>query len=207
MKPSRIIIFAKAPAPGFAKTRLIPVLGAQGAASLARRMLLHTLNEALAAGIGMVELCATPGIGDAAWRGVALPAGIEVTDQGEGDLGARMARAARRAIERGECVLLVGTDCPALSPDLLREALSELRRHDAVIHRAHDGGYVLLGLRRFDASLFADMPWGTDAVARLTLERLSVLGWAVHDGQVLHDIDAPGDLSHLPVQWRADTAV
>ena len=67
--------------------------------------------------------------------------------------------------------------------------------HDAVLHRAADGGYPLLGLRAFDASLFEDIPWSTAAVADLTLERMEALGWNVWLGETLRDIDVPADLA------------
>ena len=127
MTPTRIIVFAKAPQPGFAKTRLIPALGAEGAAELAQQMLLNTLFEALAADIGTVELCSTPAIDDVTWQDITLPLGIETTDQGEGDLGARMALAAERAIENAGSVLLIGSDCVEMSATLLREAFTRAR--------------------------------------------------------------------------------
>lgn len=197
MTSTRIIIFAKAPQPGFAKTRLIPALGAAGAAKLAQQMLINTLHEALAAGIGTVELCGTPKIDDVAWQGIALPLGIEISDQGEGDLGARLARASERAIENAEAVLLIGTDCVEMSATLLREAAQSLHEHDAVIHCTADGGYALLGLKRYSAVLFSDMPWSTDAVASTTIARIGQLGWTLHIGQLLHDVDAPQDLKFL----------
>jgi uncharacterized protein len=203
MKSTRIIIFAKAPRPGLAKTRLIPALGAEGAAVLAQRMLFHTVSEALAANAGIVELCVTPSINAAAWSDIQLPMGIEISDQGEGDLGARMARAAARAVERGEAVLLVGTDCVEMSDDLLREAWLVLHDHDAIIHCTSDGGYALLGLRRFSPFLFGNMPWSTDAVASTTIARLGQLGWSVHVGQMLHDVDEPQDLKYVSKQWRS----
>ncbi len=206
MRPTRIIIFAKAPEPCFAKTRLIPVLGAQGAADLARRMLLHTLNEALAADIGTVELCATPALNDAAWRAITLPVGIATSDQGEGNLGARMARAAQRAIEQGECVLLIGTDCVEMSAELLHRAGQMLGDHEAVIHCTADGGYALLGLTRFSPLLFNDIPWSTDEVASLTIARLGQLGRTLHVGAMLHDVDEPDDLDRLPPHWSVDVA-
>lgn len=200
-KPLRIIIFAKAPQPGLAKTRLIPALGEQGAASLACAMLLHTLQAALEAEAGTVELCVTPAIDDAAWRDVPLPDGIVISAQGEGDLGTRMARAAQRASEGGERVLLIGTDCVEMSASLLQQAARSLFDCDAVIHCTTDGGYALLGLDRFDASLFVDMPWSTDAVASRTLTRLGRLGWHTHVAQMLHDVDEPQDLKRLPAHW------
>lgn len=196
MTPVRIVIFAKAPVPGQVKTRLIPVLGAAGAAQLAARMLDRALEQALTAAVGPVELCMSPAPDAPEWAGINLPAGLDVSDQGEGDLGMRMARPAQRAVARGEAVLLTGTDCPDLSAARLRLAAAELAGHDAVLHPAADGGYPLLGLRDFDASLFEDVPWSTPAVAALTLERLAALGWKVWVGDTLRDVDEPADLLH-----------
>ena len=201
MKPTRIIIFAKAPQPGFAKTRLIPAIGQAGAAKLAQQMLFNTLHEAIASEIGTVELCVTPAIHHPAWRGIQFPAGIKISDQGEGDLGARMALASERALSNAEQVLLIGTDCVEMSGGLLREAAQALQEHDAVIHCTTDGGYVLLGLKRFEPFLFSDMPWSTDAVANTTIARIGQIGWSVHVGQTLHDVDDPQDLKYLPDHW------
>lgn len=195
MTSVRIVIFAKAPVPGRVKTRLIPVLGEAGAARLAARMLDLALDKARAAAVGPVELCMSPAPHSADWAGIPLPADIETRDQGAGDLGARMARAAQRALARGEAVLLTGTDCPELTAARLREAAAQLMSHDAVLHRAADGGYPLLGLRAFDASLFEDIPWSTAAVADITLERMAALGWSVWLGETLRDIDVPADLA------------
>lgn len=204
MKPVRILIFAKAPVPGRAKTRLIPALGEAGAARLARHMFKHALDQAQAAAVGPVELCMSPAPDTREWKDIPLPAGIETSNQGEGDLGERMARSARRCIEHGEPVLLTGTDCPDLTSERLRLAAERLAEHQAVLYRAADGGYPLLGLRAFDASLFTDMPWSTSTVADLTLERLAALKWRVWVGETLRDIDEPADLAWLPETLRPD---
>ncbi|MDP1525099.1 MAG: TIGR04282 family arsenosugar biosynthesis glycosyltransferase [Rhodocyclaceae bacterium] len=196
MSITRILIFAKAPVPWRVKTRLIPALGAAGAARLARRMLENTLANALDAVIGPVELCASPLISAPDWAGIPLPHGVECSAQGDGDLGERMARASQRAFAQNDRVLLIGTDCPGLSAGHLRAAAAALDGHAAAIYPAVDGGYSLLGLRAFHPSLFEDIPWSTSSVAKLTLARMQALEWSVWQGDVLTDIDEPADLVH-----------
>lgn len=208
MKPVRIVILAKAPLAGFAKTRLIPALGSQGAAALARRLLAHTLDCALYAGLGQVELCVTPSVLDPVWRTLAFSTQMVETlrwsDQGEGDLGVRLARAAQRTIKGGESVLLIGTDCPALGAAELQQAALALHSADASMVPTADGGYALLGLRRFHPSLFEGIAWSTDTVAFETLCRIGSLGWSVQSHPMLHDIDEPADLKWLPQEWREE---
>lgn len=187
---TRIVIFAKAPVAGKVKTRLIPALGAQGAADLAERMLADTCEEALAADIGPVELCLEHHPG---WTG-KIPDGVEVSDQGSGDLGERLWRAAERA---GLPLLLTGTDCPALDRHKLRAAAAHLATHDCMIHPTEDGGYALLGLTRLDRSLFTDIAWSTPTVAEATIGTIRALGWSLAVGETLHDIDVPADLVRL----------
>jgi rSAM/selenodomain-associated transferase 1 len=189
------VIFAKAPVPGKAKTRLIPALGQEGAARLAREMLEQTVSEAVATGLE-VELCATPAPSDAEWEPF-LPA-VEATDQGEGDLGERLSRAAARVIGTGENILLIGTDCPDLGRERLEAAAGALSDCDAVLYPARDGGYALLGLRCFDPSIFSGIAWSTATVAAETVARVEALGWMLHLGETLRDIDEPEDLAHLP---------
>ena len=201
----RLVVFAKAPQAGSAKTRLAPALGAEGAATLARTLLDHTLGQALAAGIGPVELCMSPGPDNAAWQGVTLPAGLTCTDQGEGDLGARMARAVQRVTtELQQPVLLFGTDCHALDATQLRAAAAALRQHDAALIPVADGGYVLIGLQAPCPELFEHMAWSTAGVAAETLRRLAARGLSTWIGPTLHDIDEPADLVHLPPHLQAN---
>ena len=193
------MIFAKAPQPGAVKTRLIPALGAVGAAELARRMLDHALQQALAAGAGPVELCMSPAPGDVAWRGVNLPAAVVCAAQDEGDLGQRMASAVHRVTTvHAQPVLLMGSDCPALTGQKISQAAGRLEDHDVVLIPAADGGYVLIGLKSPCQALFAQMPWSTSLVCAETLRRAATLGLKVWQGPLLHDIDEPADLARLP---------
>ena len=199
---TRIVIFAKAPQPGSVKTRLIPALGADGAAKLARCLLAHTLSQALAADVGEVELCMSPAPTDLAWQGIAIDNAVKQTAQEGGDLGARMARAVRRVSSQTQSpdrsVLLIGTDCPDLTSPLLKQAAQQLQMHDAVLLPAHDVGYVLLGLKSPCPELFTDMPWSTSVVAAETLRRMAMLKLSVWQGSKLHDIDEAADLQHVP---------
>ena len=196
MSSARIVIFAKAPVAGKAKTRLIPALGAAGAARLAERMLLDTVAEAEASGLA-AELCTSPAATDREWLPFLVASSLPMTEQGEGDLGARLARAAERVLAEGQKVLLIGTDCPELGRDRLRAAAAALNSHDAVIHPAVDGGYALLGLSRFDSSIFSGIAWSTASVAADTIARIEALGWSLHVGDTLRDVDEPEDLAQL----------
>jgi uncharacterized protein len=201
----RIVVFAKAPQPGLAKTRLIPALGAGGAAALARRMLDHTVQQALAACAGPVELCMSPAPADPAWQDIHLPDAVARTAQGEGDLGQRMARAVQRVTtEQRQPLLLMGADCPGLTAAHLSEAAAQLAQHDAVLLPVADGGYVLVGLKTPCPELFTHMPWSTSAVAAETLRRMAALGLRVWQGPQLHDIDEAADLAHLPIGFAND---
>ncbi len=193
----RVIVMAKAPVAGHAKTRLIPALGAEGAAQLAQRMLRHAIAQALAAEVGPVELCCAPDARHADFAELAADARVMLSEQGEGDLGARMARALQRALATHDRVLLIGTDAPALDAAVLRVARERLADHDAVLGPAFDGGYTLIGLRRFVPALFEAMPWSTPQVLARTRERLHAAGLHHAELAPLHDIDEPADLVHL----------
>ncbi|MDY0207998.1 MAG: TIGR04282 family arsenosugar biosynthesis glycosyltransferase [Pseudomonas sp.] len=202
-KPVRIVICAKAPLPGLAKTRLISALGAQGAAHLARQLLVFSVEQALKANIGIVELCVTPSMQDPIWHRMALSKALQWSNQDEGDLGDRLARVAQRVLANGEAVLLMGTDCPGLTAECIAAAAHALSHYDSCLVPVSDGGYALLGLNQYLGSVFIDMPWSTAAVARLTRERLLAQGLRLHERAELHDIDEPEDLQYLPAQLRA----
>ncbi len=180
---------------------MIPALGALGAAALARRMLDHSLAKAVEADLGPVELCASP-FAHPIWSTLGIPAEVLVTDQGDGDLGERMARACARVISAGEDVLLIGTDCPTCDAHYLRVMARAMLSNDAVIAAATDGGYPAIGMTRYDASVFQDIAWSTHTVLRETIAKFQSLQWRFEVFPELHDIDEPQDLIHLPPGWR-----
>ena len=202
MKPVRIIIFTKAAQAGFTKTRLIPALGKQGAANLAKKMLIHTLNQSLEAGVGPVEMCVTPPPTDSIWQEFAVLGDLEYSDQGTGDLGERLSRVTQRVIDKGESLLIIGTDCTQLTATHLQRAKESLHNFDSILIPATDGGYVLFGLNFFHASLFESIKWSTDTVYAETTERLKTLGRTIKIFPSMNDIDEPKDLKFLPSTWK-----
>ncbi len=198
-----LIVFAKAPVAGLAKTRLIPALGPDGAAALAARLLEHTLQQALALTVDHLELCVSPTDQHPAFdraRSIA-PGRLQLTLQGEGDLGQRMNRALSRVLASHKRALLIGTDAPSLNPARLEQAASALDTHPAVFVPALDGGYALVGLTRSIPHLFADMTWSTPQVMQHTRQRATQMGLKWVELAPVADIDEPADLVHLPGGW------
>jgi rSAM/selenodomain-associated transferase 1 len=192
-----LAVLAKAPTPGFAKTRLIPLLGAEGAAELHAMLVERTLRAARAAGFASIALWCAPGREHPFFASLAEGGALELRDQPGGDLGVRLLAAARAHLAAGP-VVLVGTDCPGLGAGHLQAAAGALAAGaDAAILPAEDGGYAALGLRRADASLFAGIPWGTGKVLEVTRERLRRLGWTVHEQPAVRDVDVPADVAWL----------
>ena len=190
-----VAVLAKAPLNGFAKTRLIPVLGANGAALLQARLTKRAVAAACAAAVGPVTLWATPDESHPTFQALHAHLGIALARQGDGDLGARML--AGVAAAKGPC-LVIGTDCPALTSDHLRTAAEVLRGGaDAVVVPADDGGYVLIGMRRAQPALFSDMRWSTPHVMDETRRRLRQLGLSWQEPFTLWDVDVPADLERL----------
>ncbi len=192
-EPVGIAILAKAPVAGFAKTRLIATLGAEGAAALQARLIVRTVDTACGTATGPVTLWVTPDATHPVFVDLAARLPIDVAIQPEGDLGTRMLAAFAAAKERPTVV--IGTDCPALTAAHLHEAAETLRDGiDAVVVPAEDGGYVLIGSRTPHPGLFADMIWSTDSVMAETRARLARLGLKWRELATLWDLDRPEDL-------------
>jgi rSAM/selenodomain-associated transferase 1 len=195
----RLIVFARAPVPGAAKTRLMPALGAEGAARLHARLVTRTVAAACAAARGRVELWCAPDALHPFFSECAREFGAALFAQRGADLGERMYNAMRAdAAATSEAPsILVGSDVPGLSPDYLRVAIAALQRHQVVLGPAEDGGYVLVGSQRPEPRLFDRIAWGGPGVLAVTRERIATLGLSSFDLPVLWDLDRPEDLDRL----------
>ncbi|GIK17213.1 MAG: hypothetical protein BroJett003_21770 [Planctomycetota bacterium] len=198
--PEHLIAFSRYPEPGKTKTRLIPALGAEGAAELQREMTMHTLLTVEQTRFARRATAEVRFVGGTVQRMSELfETSLPLLPQGDGDLGARMHRALADAFARGAgSAIVIGTDCPSLDAAVLDSAFEALQTHDCVLGPAHDGGYYLIGLRRPAPQLFNGIDWGSECVLRQTLAQAAVAGLSVHQLAPREDVDLP---ANLPA-WR-----
>lgn len=217
----RLIVFTRYPEAGKTKTRMIPRLGADGAARLQRRMTEHTLAQVEASDRAISREIHFAG-GTREQMQVWLGRDRIYREQIEGNLGQRMAAAFAGAFaEEMERVVLIGIDCPDLNAQLLDEAFEKLKSCDLVLGKTADGGYYLIGLRRSLCQLslnqetnrqevlsqennkilnqnwqelFQEIAWGTADVLQQTVAIADRLGYAIAYLRLLHDVDYPEDL-------------
>lgn len=195
--PTAVLVFSRAPVPGETKRRLIPALGPERAAELHEQMLEAIVGSAVQAGAGPVIVCCTPSTEHDCFSRLRRDYGATLCEQTSGDLGARMHAALADALRQYPRALLVGSDCPSLTPDVIASAARALENgYQAVIAPATDGGYVLLGLNRLSRRLFEDIEWGGADVAKATIKRLDGLGWRYLALEPHTDIDRPEDVEH-----------
>ncbi len=198
----RLILFTRYPEPGTTKTRMIPKLGAAGAAELQRQMTRHIVSrvtEFTALHPTPLEVRFEGGNKNlmAAWLG----AGFDYSPQGEGDIGLRMGRAFEKGFGCGyETVVIIGSDIPDITADIIQKAFEELENHDLVLGPAGDGGYYLIGMHktafnRANPRLFNGIHWGTDRVLPQTLAVAKEFGLSYTLLDTLDDVDRPEDLA------------
>ncbi|EFL49276.1 Protein of unknown function DUF2064 [Solidesulfovibrio fructosivorans JJ]] len=200
----RLLVFCKAPLPGRVKTRLAAGIGDAAALAAYRAMVANVLGAADASGLPAIVYYAPA---------EELPAARELCGpdrtfraQAEGDLGARMAAAFTATLREADAAVLIGSDLPLVTGEVLTRAARELAGNDAVLGPATDGGYYALGLTRagYCPALFTDMPWSTATVAALTRARLAAAGKSLALLPELPDCDTPDDLRTLLAAppWR-----
>ena len=199
MSRSAVLVFVRAPEAGRVKTRLAREIGAEAALRVYRRLAEHAVAAARSlAPAADVRIHVDPGDAVptvAAWLG----GGADYLPQAEGDLGERMRAAFAFAFGEGYGkVVIVGSDLPDVSADLLRRALDSLDTAPAVLGPARDGGYYLLGMREMAPGVFDGVPWSTDRVLERTLGRLREAGIEPALLETLADVD---DAADLPPGW------
>lgn len=204
-----VLIMARAPRPGAAKTRLERLLGRDGCARLQTALIRHTA-EWVARASTRPWLAFTPADAGAELA-VLVPSTVELFPQDDGDLGRRLRHATDHVMrhERGP-VVVVGTDAPTLGPAHVRFAEHALDHGgDACIVPAYDGGYALLALAEQNPAAF-DLPsesWGGPHVLELTLEALHASGSGVALLDPVRDLDTPADARQVASDPRCPAAI
>lgn len=195
-----LIVFARAPVPGKAKTRLLPVFTAEEACEIHLALLGDVLERAMRAVAGSAHVTlawsAPPG---AVPEGV-VPPGVAVETQEGADLGERMARAFQSHLKTGfRRVVVLGSDAPTLPADHVAASFEVLHRSPVVIGPAADGGYYLIGMSRLVLDAFRGVRWGSGEVLLATRARLRKSGTPFAELGVWHDVDTPEDVGRL---WK-----
>lgn len=201
-----ILLFTKHPASGFAKTRLIPSQGPHTAADISRILTEHTLvtvrkyHRAVHPVHTFIHHANPPHVPQTATAAWLKPLPQEsLIPQSSGSLGDRLISAFDHSFSQlASNVIVIGTDSPDISPELLRQAFQALDQYDIVIGPAIDGGYYLLGMTRMHRHLFVDISWSTDTVYRDTVAKASANKLSVFNLPTLRDIDELEDLLEMP---------
>lgn len=190
MNSVRLVLFTRFPVPGSAKTRLIPAVGAEGAAAVHKRLTEQTAKTLRHIG-HTIEIHYTGENAEAfaQWLGGDLT----YVAQAAGDLTDRLLAAIHPAP-----VIFLGSDTPDLSVHHVHAAVDALRKSDVVVGPADDGGYYLIGMARPYPLLLTDMRWSTEHVMPDTLARLHQHDIGYEILETLHDCDRPEDLHRWP---------
>jgi rSAM/selenodomain-associated transferase 1 len=204
-----VMIFCKAPIIGQVKTRLTSVLTAEEAMQVHIRLSANILQLATQNNICPVQLWCTPLTEHPFFIASARIFNITLERQQGDDLGERMSHAFLSALKTYSRALIVGCDCPSLTEQDLKDALTALHQENScVLAPAEDGGYVLIGLNQPHPELFENMPWGTERVLEQTRIRIKQYNFGHRELKEQWDVDAPEDLKryHGLFQYNRGTA-
>ncbi len=194
MNKSVLLVFTRAPVPGRTKTRLIPLLGEEGAADFHQSVLRSTLVSATSAQFSNIEIWCESEVNHPFLQQCAEDFSCTLQIQQGKDLGEKMHHAIHTTLATNEFVILVGSDCPAITTTILDEACQQLANgNDAVLGPSIDGGYYLIGLKQAGQKVFQGIEWSEADVAEKTRLNFDQLGLKYHELEVLADIDTPED--------------
>ncbi len=202
MPTTKLLIFAKYPEPGEVMTRLCPPITPEEAARIQRACIRLLCERAFRSWSVRPVLVISPDDAEDCFREFANPY-VPMMPQGDGDLGDRLTRAAKAEFDEGTTqLLIIGTDSPTITDDMIAAAQKKLKVSDVVVGPCDDGGFYLLGLKRFDDQMFKDIEWGSDRVTAQAVERSKSCGMKVGMLKPWYDIDRPADLQRAAKDMR-----
>ena len=191
MEKNLLMIFIKNPVAGEVKTRLGASIGSTNALQVYKKLLSHTREIAVQVKCDREIWYSSMIDRRDSWNSDLFEKKLQ---QGR-NLGVRMSRAFQQAFEAGyEKAVIIGSDCPELEPQHIEDAFDALRSEDAVIGPSEDGGYYLLGMKKYTPEIFSDIEWSTSSVFEETKRHFEQLGLTCKTLEVLNDIDTIEDL-------------
>ena len=191
-----LIIFIKNPKLGKVKTRLAATVGDEKALSIYKKLLDFTRKLAISLPVERMLFYSDDVITDDNW----LPVFFQKNKQHGDDLGERMKNAFEKVLLTSKKAVIIGSDCAELTKEILENAFDALEKNDFVLGAAEDGGYYLIGMNYFEASVFENIEWSTDEVLSKTVEKINDLGKKVAFLPTLSDTDTEEDwkkIKHL----------
>ncbi|MBC7511452.1 MAG: TIGR04282 family arsenosugar biosynthesis glycosyltransferase [Ferruginibacter sp.] len=189
-----LIIFIKNPVKGKVKTRLAATIGDDMALAIYQKLIKHTLD--IVKDVAADKFIFFSNTIDETIGHKNTP--VHKAIQFGNDLGEKMKNAFERLFKSEyKCIIIIGTDCPGITSNILLEAFSKLNNNDVVIGPAMDGGYYLIGMKEMYGKLFEDISWSTSTVLHSTIERCKINNWAYALLTALSDVDEEKDLVHL----------
>lgn len=195
----KILVFAREPVAGHVKTRLARSIGDQAAVQFHQEIVTKTVDMAANSGLAELELHVSGNMEHPFFRSLADQYSMRICLQEGNDLGEKMFYALKKALDHASYCILIGTDCPVMTADYLKQAFHILEKGmDAVIGPAEDGGYVLIGASRIDISWFNNIDWGSQHVLAQSRQRLTANNARYEELQQLWDVDHIDDLH----RWR-----
>lgn len=197
--PNTVIqVFCKAPVPGQVKTRLTPKLSAEQAAQVHQRLTRQTLALVTSSNLCSVQLCCSPSISHPFFSELVNTFPLTLFPQSSGDLGQRMYQALCLACKKFEHILLIGCDCPSLTPDDLEQTIKALStNYDVVLAPTEDGGYCLIGVNNPQNELFSGILWGSAEVLNQTRVKIQILKLNCLELETQWDVDNYADYLRL----------
>lgn len=189
---TKILLFSKAPIAGKCKSRLVPLLGENGAARLQEKLIHKILFDLYDYKLCPFEIWESEPTNYFTELNLGFKVNVK-TQQGD-NLGERMSHAMSDSLTGCENVMIIGSDCIEFTKEYITSAIQYLLNDDVVIGPAHDGGYLLIGMSQPSPEIFNEIKWGDSNVYKNTLRNVAGLGLSCGKLKALHDIDCPDDI-------------
>jgi len=209
----QLIIFIKEPIAGQCKTRLIPLLGKQGATDFYKQLANHSVTTARQLKNIDIALYSYPDTQHAFIQNLVTSSNASIHSQQGKDLGERMYNALNTSLKKHTHSVLIGSDCPGITCDYIEQAFTALDTYDITLGPATDGGYVLIGCTQITPTIFTNTEWSSPTVLQQCINNIKHANYSHHLLGELWDVDTPNDflqnqltLEHiLKQQYLQDT--